>query len=281
MPSANTYNAIWMPFTSHQDMIDFPPLVIKRASGIHLYDSSGKAYIDAIGSWWVSLFGHCHPHITAAVKEQADRLEHVMMAGCVAEPTIRLAGLLARILPEGLDKIFFSDNGSTAVEVALKMALQYHIQTRNPTRREFIALGGGYHGDTLGAMTVGDIPQYHSMFHACFKKALFTDSPHCFRCPCGAVKETCRAECMDSLARLLKEKGDTIAAVIFEPMVQGAAGMRIYPAKMLKRIFTLCKEYGILTIADEVAMGFGRTGTMFACEHAGAVPDTCRSPLPQ
>lgn len=273
MPSANNYNAIWMPFTSHQDMIDYPPLIIERASGINIYDSKGRAYIDAIGSWWVSLFGHCHPRITAAVKEQADRLEHVMMAGCIAEPTIRLSEHLARMLPEGLDKIFFSDNGSTSVEVALKMALQYHIQTGNPKRREFVALGGGYHGDTLGAMTVGDIPQYHSMFHSCFKKALFTDTPNCFRCPCGAVKETCSAECMDSLARMLDEQGDTIAAMIFEPMVQGAAGMRIYPPKVLERIFSLCKEYGIITIADEVAMGFGRTGTLFACEHAGAVPD--------
>jgi adenosylmethionine---8-amino-7-oxononanoate aminotransferase len=273
MPSANKFDPIWMPFTSYRDMLDYPPIVIGSGSGIFLYDTSGKRYIDAVGSWWVSLFGHNHPAITAAVKQQLDKLEHVMMAGCITEPTIRLAELLSSMLPHGLDKIFFSDNGSTAVEVALKMALQYHIQCGNTRRKEFIALGGGYHGDTLGAMTVGDIPQYHSLFHDSFKKALFTDTPNCFRCPCGKEKKYCSANCMDSLERLLATQGDTIAAVIFEPMVQGAAGMRIYPPMVLDRIFRLCNKYGVLTIADEVAMGFGRTGTMFACEHAGAVPD--------
>jgi len=273
MPSADRFDPIWMPFTSYRDMIDFPPLVIRKASGIYLEDEGGNRYIDAVGSWWVSLFGHRHPRIIEAVKEQADRLEHVMMAGCISDTTIRLSEHLSRLLPPGLDKIFYSDNGSTAVEVSLKMALQYHIQTGNPQRREFIALGGGYHGDTLGAMTVGDIAQYHSMFHDSFKKAHFTDPPYCFRCPCGKDTTTCAAECMDSLGALLDKMGDVTAAMIFEPMVQGANGMRIYPVKVLQRIFDICRSHGILTIADEVAMGFGRTGTMFAFEHASAVPD--------
>ncbi len=262
-----------MPFTSWQDTIDYPPVVISRASGIYLYDTADKSYIDGIGSWWVSLFGHGHPRITAAVKQQLDRLEHVMMAGCIAEPTVRLAELLPEVLPDGMNRIFLSDNGSTAVEVALKMALQYHALNRHHDRREFIALGGGYHGDTLGAMTVGSIPQYHALFHDLFKKALFTDPPYCYRCPCGKNPGLCAAQCMDSLEKLLNEYHSVVAAFIFEPMVQGAIGMRMYPAVVLERIFALCKKFDILTIADEVAMGFGRTGTMFACEHAHVTPD--------
>jgi adenosylmethionine---8-amino-7-oxononanoate aminotransferase len=273
MQSSSISDRIWLPFTSWQDSIDFPPLVISRAAGIHLYDRDGTSYIDATGSWWVSLFGHNHPHITEAVKEQLNRLEHVMMAGCIAEPTIRLASLLSEMLPAKLEKMFFSDNGSTSVEVAMKIALQYHRQTGNTQRQQFIGLGGGYHGDTLGAMSVGNIPQYHAMFHETFKKGLFTDPPYCYRCPCGQEPGSCTAQCMDSLEVLLEEHGGNTAAVIFEPMAQGAAGMHIYPPIVLKRIFKLCERYNVLTIADEVAMGFGRTGRLFACEHAGVVPD--------
>jgi adenosylmethionine-8-amino-7-oxononanoate aminotransferase len=273
MQSTNCFNHIWMPFTSWQDSIDYPPLVIRRASGIYLYDQDDKSYIDATGSWWVSLFGHNHPEINDAVKRQLDRIEHVMMAGCISEPTIRLSELLAELLPPGLDKLFFSDNGSTAVEVAMKIALQYQHQTGNGRRRLFIGLGGGYHGDTLGAMSVGSIAQYHSFFHDSFKKELYTDPPYCYRCPCNKDPHHCSAECMDSLATMLSEHAPHVAAVIFEPMVQGAAGMRIYPAVVLQKIFELCRQYDILTIADEVAVGFGRTGKMFACNHAEVVPD--------
>lgn len=273
MQSSVNFNRLWMPFTAWDDMVAHPPMIVTRAAGIYLYDSDNKRHIDAIGSWWVSLFGHGHPRITAAIKEQIDKLEHVMMAGCIAQPTLRLSGLLAELLPAPLCRIFFSDNGSTAVEVAMKMALQYHALRRNDERTEFVALGGGYHGDTLGAMAVGNIEQYHGLFHDRFKKALFTDPPYCYRCPCRKEAATCSADCMDSLERILKEHHQRVAAVIVEPMVQGAAGMRMYPAKVLGRLFELCHCYNILTIDDEVAMGFGRTGTMFACEHAGVVPD--------
>ena len=273
MLSNSGLDHIWLPFTSWRDSIDYPPLVIRRAAGIHLYDQDDTSYIDATGSWWVSLFGHNHPHITGAVRQQLDRLEHVMMAGCIAEPTIRLSGLLSAMLPRKLDKLFFSDNGSTSVEVAMKIALQYHRQTGNDRRCQFIGLGGGYHGDTLGAMSVGSIPQYHALFHETFKQGFFTDPPSCYRCPCGKEPSDCAAQCMNSLETLCDAHGDEIAAVIFEPMVQGAVGMRIYPPVVLKRIFELCERYHILTIADEVAMGFGRTGTLFACDHAGVVPD--------
>jgi adenosylmethionine-8-amino-7-oxononanoate aminotransferase len=253
-------------------MRDFPPRVIERGEGMYLFDSAGRRYLDAVGSWWVSTLGHNHPRITAAVKGQLDKLEHVLMAGFVSQPALHLSNLLASMLPKALTRIFYSDDGSTAVEVALKIALQYWA-AKGENRVSFVSLTGGYHGDTLGAMSVGDIPSYHELFHRTFKSHYYADAPYCYRCPCGRDKDTCAAECMESLERILAEKGETIAACIFEPIVQGAAGMRVYPAKVLARLFAACRKYGALTIADEVATGFGRTGTLFACEHAGVVPD--------
>ena len=270
--SKTPYEHLWLPFTYFKDVEENPPLIIDKGEGIYLFDSSGCAYIDGIGSWWVSIFGHNHPVITSAVKKQLDKLEHVMMAGIISEPALRLSNLLSEILPKGLSRIFYSDNGSTAVEIALKIALQYH-SLRGENRTEFVSFDGGYHGDTLGAMSVGMIPQYHALFHECFKKHTFANSPYCYRCPVGLDAKTSKAEFMDSLEKILSEKGESIAACIFEPMVQGAVGMRVYPSKVLSRIFSLCRKYGILTIADEVAMGFGRTGTMFACDHSSEVPD--------
>jgi adenosylmethionine---8-amino-7-oxononanoate aminotransferase len=263
---------LWFPFTCSEDLRNFPPALIERGEGVYVYDNNGKRYLDAIGSWWVSILGHCHPRINAAVKRQVDRLEHVMMAGFVTGPALDLSQKLSEILPGELSKIFYSDNGSTSVEIAMKIALQFRAATGS-RRRFFVSLGSGYHGDTLGAMSVGGIMSYHGLFHELFKKQLFTLSPYCYRCPVGKDAETCNADCMDSLEEILKNHGDDIAACIFEPMVQGACGMRIYPAVVLRKIFTLCEKYGIITIADEVAAGFARTGRMFACEHAGVVPD--------
>ncbi|MDD5674655.1 MAG: adenosylmethionine--8-amino-7-oxononanoate transaminase [Chitinivibrionales bacterium] len=267
------FNHIWFPFTCSQDAADYPPVIIERGQGLYLYDQSGKAYLDAVGSWWVSIFGHNHLRITGAIKAQLDQLEHVLMAGFIAEPTLRLTELLTAMVPPALSRIFYSDNGSTAVEVALKTALQYWANQGNARRSEFVSLSGGYHGDTLGAMSVGGIPGYHALFHERFKKQHFVNAPYCYRCPVGRLKETCNAECMDSLQEFCATQGDRLAACIFEPMVQGAAGMRVYPAKALERLFNICASYGVLTIADEVAMGFGRTGKLFACEHAQRVPD--------
>lgn len=272
MKSLDEYDRLWMPFTYYKDMADYPPVVIERGSGIYVFDIHGRGYIDAVGSWWVSIFGHNHPHITAAVKAQLDKIEHVLMAGFVSEPALRLSHLLGELLPPPLTRIFFSDDGSTAVEVALKIALQYHA-LRGDNRTEFVSLGGAYHGDTLGAMSVSAIDRYHTLFHERFKKHHSVDSPYCYRCPAGKESASCNAECMDSLAALFEKRHDKIAACIFEPMVQCAAGMRVYPAKALKTIFSLCDRYRVLTIADEVATGFGRTGKLFACEYAEAVPD--------
>jgi len=264
------FDRLWMPFTAHRDCMDCPPLVIERGEGVYLYDRDGKRYIDAIGSWWVSLFGHRNREIGEAIKKQIDKLDHVHMAGCISEPTLELTEQLAEIIPDSKAKIFYSDDGSTAVEVAMKIALQYHA-LRGSGRCEFAALGGGYHGDTLGAMSVGAIPAYHELFHQRFKIQHFTDPPYCFRCPLNKEPQTCNADCMDSLARILEK--EKIAACVFEPMVQGAAGMRVYPAKVLRKIFDLCRAHNVVTIADEVATGLGRTGAMFACNHANVMPD--------
>jgi adenosylmethionine-8-amino-7-oxononanoate aminotransferase len=272
MQSSNEFDHVWMPFTWYQDMIDFPPLVISRGKGIHVSDSAGQEYIDAVGSWWVSSFGHNHPVISAAIKKQLDAIEHILMAGFISEPALRLSHLVGELLPRPLCRIFYSDDGSTSVEVALKIALQYHA-LRKSQACEFVALGGSYHGDTLGAMSVSNIPAYHDLFHERFRGHRSVASPYCYRCPAGKCADTCEAECMAPLERLLDERRGKIAACIFEPMIQGAAGMRVYPAKTLKRIFSLCRRYGVLTIADEVATGFGRTGKLFACEHADEVPD--------
>jgi adenosylmethionine-8-amino-7-oxononanoate aminotransferase len=268
----NDFSRLWMPFTCFQDTVDYPPLVIEWGEGIYVYDTEGRRYLDGIGSWWTSLFGHCHPHITSAAKKQLDKIEHVHMAGIVNGPALRLSHLLGGLLPKGLTRVFYSDDGSTAVEVALKIALQYHA-LRGSTACEFVGLGGGYHGDTLGAVSVSGIPDFHWLFHDRFRKHHLTDAPYCYRCPKSCDLQTCRAECMDSLEDILKKRRGRIAACIFEPMVQGAAGMRVYPAKVLKRIFNLCEEHKVLTIADEVFTGFGRTGKLFACEYAGRVPD--------
>ncbi len=269
----DTFKHLWFPFTCSKDIVDFPPIIISRGDGVYLFDADGKRYLDAIGSWWVSVLGHCHPRISAAVKRQLDDLEHVMMAGFVSGPAIELSHRLAELLPSELSRIFYSDDGSTAVEVAMKIALQYHASGPAVKRTAFVSLSGGYHGDTLGAMSVGDIPAYHALFHDAFKSQLYADGPYCYRCPRGKEKETCSAECMESLERILSEKGDTIAACVFEPMVQAAGGMRIYPSKVLTRIQNACRKYGVLSIADEVAVGFGRTGSLFACGHAAVVPD--------
>jgi adenosylmethionine---8-amino-7-oxononanoate aminotransferase len=270
--AVNSFDNLWFPFTASEDIATFAPLVIARGEGMYLFDCNGKRYMDAIGSWWVSVLGHNHPRITSAIKSQIDKLEHVLMSGSVADVTLKLTGLLASMVPEGLTRIFFSDDGSTSVEVALKMALQYW-GNKGVDKTRFISLSTAYHGDTLGAVSVGNIPAFHGFFHSRFKEFDYAHSPYCYRCPCGKDQSNCSAQCMDSLEALLLEKADTVAGCIFEPMVQGASGMRVYPAKALKKIFDLCKSYNVLAIADEVATGFGRTGKLFACEHAGVTPD--------
>jgi adenosylmethionine---8-amino-7-oxononanoate aminotransferase len=262
---------IWHPFTRVGQ--DPPPLQIARAEGPWLYTQDGRRILDAISSWWVNLHGHAHPHIAAAIAEQARVLEHVLLAGATHEPIEKLAEALGEILPPGLDHIFFSDDGSTAVEVALKLALQYFQNIGRGEKTEIVALDHAYHGDTAGAMSVSAA----STFTAAFDNMRFpvhrAHAAYCHRCPVGLTRATCKIECAESLENILNERGDQIAAVIVEPLLQGAAGMIVHPVEFLQRARAACTKHDVLLIADEVLTGFGRTGKMFACELANVAPD--------
>jgi adenosylmethionine-8-amino-7-oxononanoate aminotransferase len=262
---------IWHPFT--QEALDPPPIRIIRAEGVYLHTDDGRRLIDGISSWWVNLHGHGHPAIVSAIAEQAARVDHVLLAGFTHDAVEELRDGLQKILPSQLAHIFFSDNGSTAVEVALKMAVQYWKNTGRPEKKSLVALDHAYHGDTAGAMSVGA----DSAFTAPFRDLLFpvhrVPSAYCYRCPVGKTRATCAIDCVAPLRRLLQEKHGEIAAVIVEPLLQGAGGMIVHPVEFLQRVRQLCSEFGVLLIADEVLTGFGRCGKMFACELAGVVPD--------
>ena len=262
---------IWHPFT--QPALDPLPICIEHAAGVHLHTSDGRRLLDGISSWWVNIHGHCHPAVVAAIAEQAARLDHVLLAGFTHDSIAELSVELGKVLPGNLEYVFFSDNGSTAVEVALKMALQYWQNTGHPNKKEIVALEHGYHGDTAGAMSVSA----DSGFTAAFASFRFpvhrVHSASCYRCPVGKQRATCNIDCVDKLERLLQEKHSEIAAVIVEPLLQGAGGMIIHPVEFLQRVRQLCTEYGALLIADEVLTGFGRCGKMFACELASVLPD--------
>ncbi len=262
---------LWHPYTQ---MKTAPaPLPITRAQGVYLYTADGSRILDGISSWWVNIHGHSHPYLNAALARQAGELEHVMFAGFTHPPAAVLAARLVEILPPGLNRIFYSDNGSTAVEVALKMALQFWSNQGNAQRRRFIALDHAYHGDTVGAMSASAASPFTAPFAPFLFSVAHAHSPYCFRCPLGLERSTCQIHCLDSIAQLLEEHGDTVAGVLLEPMLQAAGGMIVWPAEFLRRVRQLCDRHGTLLIADEVLTGFGRTGKMFACEHAEISPD--------
>ena len=262
---------LWHPYT--QALTQPPPLAIARAEGVYLYTEDGRRILDGISSWWVNIHGHAHPKLNAALAAQARELEHVVFAGCTHGPAVELAERLLRLLPAGLSRIFYSDNGSTAVEVALKMARQYWVNRGQPQRRTFVTLHHAYHGDTVGAMSASE----DSVFTRAFAPLLFSveraHAPYCYRCPLGLTRATCQIDCLGDLERHLREGGDTIAGVLLEPMLQAAGGMIVWPAEFLAGARRLCDQCGTLLIADEVLTGFGRTGRMFASEHAGVRPD--------
>jgi adenosylmethionine---8-amino-7-oxononanoate aminotransferase len=262
---------VWHPYTQMQTAP--PPLPIVRGEGAYLYTEDGRRLLDGISSWWVNIHGHSHPRLNAALAAQAAELEHVMFAGCTHPPAVDLAERLVAVLPPGLTRVFYSDNGSTAVEVALKLACQYWGNRGEPSRNSFIALHHAYHGDTVGAMSASE----DSIFTRPFAPMLFTvhraHAPYCYRCPLGLERATCAIDCLGDLERLLTEHGSTIAAVLVEPMLQGAGGMIVWPAEFLAGVRRLCDRSGALMIADEVLTGFGRTGRMFECEHAAVSPD--------
>ncbi|MDH5641868.1 MAG: adenosylmethionine--8-amino-7-oxononanoate transaminase [Nitrospira sp.] len=266
---------VWHPFTQMQEWEQEEPLIIERGRGTYLIGTDGKKYLDGTSSIWVNLHGHRHPALDRAVKQQLGKIAHSSFLGLSNPPAIELARALIRIAPKGLARVFYSDNGSTAVEVALKMAVQYW-QQRHPDagpKQSFLHLKLAYHGDTIGAVSIGNI----QVFHARFKPLLFptveADPPYCYRCPIKLSYPSCAMACLDPIEQLLKTRHRELAGLVIEPLMQAAAGMIIQPPGYLTRIRELCTKYRVLLIADEVATGFGRTGKMFACGHERITPD--------
>ena len=264
---------LWHPYTQMQDYAQRDLLLIDRAEGVYLFDQQGKRYFDTISSWWCIVHGHGHPVVTEKIRSQLARLDQVLLAGTSHEGAILLAEQLVQLTPPALSRVFYSDNGSTACEIAIKMSLQYWRQVGQPNRCQLVGIERGYHGDTIGTMSLGGVPEFHGPFAPLLFSSHRLPSPYCYRCPAGLEKESCDCQCLQPLADLLTGQGTLIAALIIEPLIQAAGGMIVYPAKYLRKVAALTREYGVHLILDEVATGFGRTGTMFALEQAGVVPD--------
>ena len=262
---------IWHPFTN--SALDPAPIEIERAEGAWLFARDGRRIIDAVSSWWVNLHGHANPRIAAAIAEQARKMEHVILAGFTHEPAERLAAGLRKWVAPQLTHLFFSDDGSTAVEVALKLAMQHFSNSGRAKKCEIVALQHGYHGDTAGAMSVSDDSPFTDPFRTMRYPVHRVHAAYCYGCPVGLERETCHIECLQKFETLLKERGDRIAAVIVEPLLQAAGGMIVHPVEFLQNLRALSTQHDVLLIADEVLTGFGRTGKMFACDLAGVAPD--------
>ena len=264
---------IWHPCSQMKDYAELPPIVVDHAKGMYLYDIEGKRYVDVVSSWWCNLLGHCNERINTAVKRQIDQLEHVIFANFSHVPAIRLCDQLTQILPAGLTKFFFTDNGSSAVEAAMKMSFQYHYQTGAPQKKRFMALSDAYHGETVGALSLGGVDLYSEIYKPLLLDIIRVDGPDCYRCQYGQHRESCNAECFAAAEKNFAQYGDEVCAFVVEPLVQAAAGMKIYPPVYLKKLRQACDNHNIHLIADEIATGFGRTGKLFACNHAGISPD--------
>jgi adenosylmethionine-8-amino-7-oxononanoate transaminase len=259
---------VWHPYTQTKEAIDFPPVLIKRAKGIKLYDKQGSFYYDTISSWWCNVHGHNHPHIKRAINKQIDVLEHVLFAGFTHQPAIKLSEQLVALTNNKFNRVFFSDNGSTCVEVALKMSFQYWHNVGKRQKTRFVSLDYGYHGDTIGAMSVSGLDLFNAVFSPLLFSSYKVPSPYCYRCPIKKKRSSCVIECIKPLERLLEEKHGEVCGIIIEPLVMGSGGMIVYPKEYLEKVARLTKKYKIHLILDEVATGFGRTGEMFAYEHA-------------
>ena len=258
--------SIWHPYASATDAPEVFPVV--AANGVRLELADGRQLIDGMASWWCAIHGYNNPALNRAVQAQLGAMSHIMFGGLTHPPAVKLAQLLTRLTPPGLDRVFFSDSGSVAVEVAVKMAIQYWYSMEQPGRQKFIALHNGYHGDTFGAMSLCDpVTGMHHLFGDVLPKNFFAPAPTC------GFDEPCPDQEMAQITELLAQHGDQIAAVIVEPVVQGAGGMRFYSPEYLVKLRALCDAFDVLLIFDEIATGFGRTGKMFALEHAGVEPD--------
>ena len=263
---------LWHPFTQMKDWLKDEPLIIEEAKESYLKDTNGKWYLDGVASLWVNVHGHRKREIGSAVKRQLNKVSHSTLLGLGNVPSIELAKELISIAPNGLTKVFYSDSGSTAVEIALKMAYQYW-QYLDKAKTRFIHLDNAYHGDTIGSVSVGGMDLFHKVYKGLLFESYQADSPYCYRCPKGKSYPLCNFECLDELKSILKQNSDSIAGLIVEPLVQAAAGMLVWPPGIYKEMSRLCKEHNVLLIADEVAVGFGRTGKMFASEWEGVSPD--------
>ncbi|GAA0125260.1 adenosylmethionine--8-amino-7-oxononanoate transaminase [Clostridium sp. ATCC 25772] len=264
---------IWHPCSQMKDYEELNPIVIEKGEGAWLYDIDGKKYLDCISSWWTNTLGHSNKRINEAIKNQIDNIEHVIFANFSNKPAIELAEKLVNITPDKLNKVFFSDNGSSAVEIALKMSFHYNMQIGNIKKKKFLALSNAYHGETLGALSVCDIDEFNMVYKPLLLDTIRVEGPDCYRCKYGLNRESCNAECFEFIERCIIKNNEELSALIIEPMVQGAAGMKIYSPIYLKKLREVCYKYKIHFIADEIAMGFGRTGEMFACNHANISPD--------
>ena len=265
---------VWHPFTQMRDWLAEDTPVIVAGEGCWLIDSDGKRYLDGVASMWTNVHGHSHPDLNRALSDQAAKIEHATLLGLSGEQSILLAKRLVEIVPAGLTRVFYSDNGSTAVEVGLKMAYQYHCHRNQPQRSRFIRLQHAYHGDTIGSMSVGGIPIYHTTFSPLLFSTIEAPAPYCYRCPLGKQDAaSCGMACLDELERLIIAHREVLAGMVMEPLLQGAGGMIVHPAGYLRGVRELCDRHEVLLITDEVATGFGRTGQMFACQHEGVTPD--------
>lgn len=264
---------IWHPCGQMKDYEELKPIIIEKGEGVWLYDIDGNKYLDCISSWWANTLGHSNKRINEAIKKQIDSIEHVIFANFSNKPAIELSEKLVNITPNDLTKVFFSDNGSSAVEIALKMSFHYNMQKGKTKKRKFVALSHAYHGETLGALSVCDIDEFNMIYKPLLLDTIRVEGTDCYRCRYGCSRENCNAECFESMEKSILKNHPEISAIIVEPMVQGAAGMKIYSPIYLKKLRQLCDKYEIHLIVDEIAMGFGRTGEMFACNHAKINPD--------
>ncbi|MDF3020262.1 MAG: adenosylmethionine-8-amino-7-oxononanoate aminotransferase [Steroidobacteraceae bacterium] len=264
---------VWHPCTQMKDHETVPMIPLRSGSGVWLEDHTGKRYLDGISSWWVNLFGHANPRINAAVVEQLGRLEHAIFAGFTHEPAITLAEELVRLAPAGLNRCFFADNGSAAIEVAVKMSFHYWRNRGRPRKTRFITLSNSYHGETLGALAVGNVELYKSIYRPLLMDVITVPSPDAFGRETGASEADHARRMFTHMEAALEQNHGEVAAVIVEPLVQCAGGMRMYDPVYLQLLREACDRFDVQLIADEIAVGFGRTGTMFACEQARIRPD--------
>lgn len=271
--SERSLRAVWHPCTQMKHHETVPVVPVSRAEGVWLYDFEGRRILDAISSWWVTLLGHGHPRVNAALRAQLGSLEHVMLAGFTHEPAVQLAERLARLAPRGLGHCSFGSDGASAVEIALKMSHQYWRNVGKPDKTEFVALAGGYHGETLGALSVTDIPLFRESYAPLLHRSARVPSPDWRLAGAGETAGEYAVRCALALEAHLERHAGRTAALIVEPLVQCAGGMAMHDPEYLRRARSICDRFGVHLIADEIAVGFGRTGTLFACEQAGIAPD--------